>query len=239
MANICKGGGFNFTRRESSRAEPAIAPAQKVSAEAPPSAQPQQQPKVSFRPATPPTQAAPKRRSLVEDQDKTLRPNDQNRPLHHRSSTTALISPSMTSTAAILPDSELRTIGTYGELLNALHERYISTRSQPPADIPGELATTLKFAYPELDEARPVRFFESLSDEAYESAGRAIIEKKRELEDKIASAGRKKRKVVLNRMHGLEDEADIKIRRLEALREVRRKFAEGVAGLLRQGGLSL
>lgn len=102
-----------------------------------------------------------------------------------------------------------------------------------------ELATILNFGYPERNEARPVRFFESLPDDAYEAAGKAILEKKRELESLIEGVGRKKRRIVGERMRGLEEEAERKARRLEQLGEVRKRFQEGVAGLLRQGGLGL
>lgn len=102
-----------------------------------------------------------------------------------------------------------------------------------------ELETIIKFAYPERDTTRPTRFFEALPDDAYEHAGEEILRQKREIEEKLKLAGRKRRKLVDEKVKDLEAVAQERLERLERLNALRQQFRRGVAGLLSMSGMSV
>ncbi|TGZ82625.1 hypothetical protein EX30DRAFT_363131 [Ascodesmis nigricans] len=176
-------------------------------------------------------QSSPSGRPPLPDSDRTVCP-----PYTRESTLPLTITPDI---RPLLTDAELRAIPTYPTLLSTLQSRYLTSRSTPPANMTHELESILKFAYPEQDTTRPTRFFEDLPDDAYDTAGDAIVQKKREIEDRIRDVGRKRRRVVEERVKELGPVAEDRVERLRRLRELREEFRRGVAGLLNMGGMSL
>ena len=100
------------------------------------------------------------------------------------------------------------------------------------------MKTLLAYAYPNKDIERPQKFFEALPDDSYEQAGDIILAMKRDLEDKLKKAGRKRRKVVAESVENVRGVADERVERLKLLEEKRQQLRGGVGRLLMENGFN-
>jgi hypothetical protein len=161
-----------------------------------------------------------------EDIDRTIRP----------STATSLSPATPPAITPLLTDTELKAIPTYTALLTHLQNSYASSRSSVPQNLESELSTLLAYSYPSNDIEKVRKFFTALPDNAYEAAGDIIVTRKRELEEKMREAGRKRRKVVGENVNNIRSVAEERMSRLEALREKRDGLRGGVGKLLRENG---
>ncbi|KAI5854139.1 hypothetical protein BZA05DRAFT_393333 [Tricharina praecox] len=81
--------------------------------------------------------------------------------------------------------------------------------------------------------------FAALPDAAYEAAGDIIVARKRELEEKIREAGRKRRRVVAARVDTVKVVAEDKMHRLERLTKRREGLRGSVGRLLVENGFAV
>ena len=81
--------------------------------------------------------------------------------------------------------------------------------------------------------------FETLPDSAYEAAGDIIVARKRELEEKMREAGRKRRRVVDARVDSVKAGAEDKVDRLEKLTKRREGLRGSVGRLLKENGFAV
>ncbi|KAA8892639.1 hypothetical protein FN846DRAFT_896674 [Sphaerosporella brunnea] len=173
----------------------------------------------------PPPPQQPKR--ALPDPDQTIRPAANTPPPSRPAEPTA---------NPLLSDAELKAIPTYSALLSRLQTLYASSRSSAPVNLSTELSALLSYSHPNNDTEKVRKFIAALPDESYEAAGDIIIARKRELEDKMREAQRKRRKVVDEKVQDVSGVAEERMRRLEALRKKRDSLRGGVGKLLRENG---
>ena len=102
-----------------------------------------------------------------------------------------------------------------------------------------ELENLVKYNYGNRDTGAPAKFFAELPDGAYEEAGEVLLAKKRETEEKIKEAARKRRKVVDEGAEEVRSVAEDTVKRLALLKEKREQLKGGVGLLLKQSGLAI
>lgn len=100
-----------------------------------------------------------------------------------------------------------------------------------------ELDNLMRYNYNNRDSGAPAKFFAELPDAAYEEAGQVILARKREIEEQLKEAARKRRKVVEDGAEEIRSVAEDTVKRLGLLKEKREQLRGGVGLLLRQSGL--
>lgn len=140
---------------------------------------------------------------------------------------------------SLLPESELSALPTYASLIAAL----ATLRSKhhtiiPPSQLPSELDELARSYYPH-DSRKPEKFFNKLDDKQHALAGEYILEKKRDLEGKLAGVAAKRRRVVEDMKEEVEKAAEVRIVKLRRTEERREVLRGGIGKVLREGGLWL
>lgn len=185
-------------------------------------------------------------RPKTPDGDRTIRPGseEQHRALSptERAIMNRPASPPVAQDQTGMPlltDEELSSITSFSALLETLQDRQLNNQARAPQNMELELENLVKYNYGNKDKGAPTNFFAELPDASYEEAGEVLLGRKRDIEQKLQEAARKRRKVVGEGAEEIRSVAEDTVKRLALLKEKREQLKGGVGLLLRQSGLGI